>query len=134
MPAQSQITVLDGKATPASHVFQPMGANNGIAQYAENSSDGSLTKRNQLAFTQKLPGKGRSTVLEQIDLVVPYVVTESVNGVPRDVVHSNVRFEVRMVSDPAVPESVVKDVYFMGKNLLANSDFTTAVVSRVGIN
>lgn len=134
MPAQTQITVLDGKVTPVSHVFQPMGANNGIAQYAETSSDGSLTKRNQLVFTQKLPGKGRSTVLEQFDLVVPYVVTESINGVPRDIVHSNVRFEVRMVSDPAVPESVIKDVYSMGKNLLANSDFTTAVVSRVGIN
>lgn len=134
MPAQTQISVNDGKSTPVAHVFQPMGVNSGIASYAETSSDGSLTKRNLLQFTQKLPGKGRSTVLEQFDLVVPYVVTESVNGVARDLVHSNVRFEVRMISDPAVPESVVNDVFAMGKNMLAVADVKSAIVSRVGFN
>lgn len=134
MPTQTTITVNDGKATPAAHAFFPLGVNSGVANYAENPADGSISKRSLLTFTQKLPGKGRSTAAEQIELVVPYIVTETINGVPRDLVHSNVRFEVRMISDPAVPESVVNDVFAMGKNLLANADIKTAFVSRVGIN
>lgn len=134
MPVQSPITVKDGKTTPADHVFQPLGAASGVAKWAEPSADGSLTKRATLEFTQKLPGKGRSTALEMFDLVVPYVVTENIGGVNRDIVHSNVRFEVRMISDPAVPEALVNDVYAMGRNLLANADIKSAVVSRVGIN
>lgn len=134
MPIQNTITVNDGKATPLAHAFTPLGTQNGVANWSEASSDGTLTKRNQLVFQQKLPGKGRSTVLEQFDLVVPYVVTEVVSGVARDIVHSNVRFEVRMISDPAVPEAVVNDVFAMGKNLLANTDIKTGMVTRVGIN
>lgn len=134
MPAQTTLVLADGKATPVNHTFQPMGKANGVAQYAEASSDGSLTKRSQLVYTQKLPGKGRSTVLEQAEIVVPYVIVESVNGVSRDVIHSNVRMEIRMISDPAVPESIVNDVFALGKNLLANADMKSAFVSRVGIN
>lgn len=134
MPNQTTLTVNDGKATPAAHAFIPLGTNNGVANYAENPADGSISKRSLLTFTQKLPGKGRSTAAEQIDLVVPYVIAETTNGVTRDVVHSNVRFEVRMISDPAVPEALVNDVFAMGKNLLLNADIKTAFVSRVGIS
>lgn len=134
MPVQQNITVNDGKATPVARIFKSLGVAGGVASYAESATDGSLTKRVAMLFTQKLPGKGRSTALEQLEIVAPYVVAETVNGVTRDTVHSNVRIIVSMVSDPAVPESFINDVFAMGKNALANADIKTAFVAREGIN
>lgn len=134
MPSPTTITVADGKATPVNHSFQPLGAQNGIAQFAEPSSDGSLTKRNQLVYTQKLPSRGRTTVLERTEMILPYVVTEVVNGVSREVVHSNVRVVTEIVSHPEVPKAFVKDARVMNANLLTNVTVATAMDDRVGIN
>lgn len=134
MPAQTNITVNDGKATPLARIFKSLGVAGGVASYAENAPDGSLTKRVAMLFTQKLPGKGRSTALEQLEIVAPFVVAETKDGVTRDVVHSNVRMIVSMVSDPAVPEAFINDVFAMGKNALANTDLKVAFVAREGIN
>lgn len=134
MPSPTTITVADGKATPVNHSFQPLGTQNGIASFAEPSSDGSLTKRNQLVYTQKLPSKGRSTVLERTEMILPYVVTETVNGVSREVVHSNVRVVIEIVSHPEVPKAFVKDARVMNANLLTNATVAAAMDDRVGIN
>lgn len=134
MPAQQNITVNDGKTTPLARIFKALGVAGGIASFAESAVDGSLTKRITMLFTQKLPGKGRSTALEQFEVTAPYVVTEVVQGVSRDTVHSNVRFVVSMISDPAVPETFLNDVYAIGKNFLANADIKAAIVAREGIN
>lgn len=134
MPKQNNITVNDGKATPLSHVFQPLGVQGGIAEWAEPSADGSLTKRNQFTYTQKLPGRGRTTVLEQTELVLPYVVTEVVNGVPREVVHSNVRVLTQVVSHPEVPKAFVKDARVMNANIQTNADVASGMDDRVGFS
>jgi hypothetical protein len=130
MPVQTPITVDDGKATPLARVFKALGVAAGVARYAESASDGSLLKRVTMIFTQKLPGKGRGTALEQIEIAYPYVVVK--DGV--EVVHSTVRMEVRMISDPAVPEAVIKDCFVIGRNMLANADMVTAFSAREGIN
>lgn len=134
MPKQNTITINDGKPTPVAHAFQPLSAFNGVAQWAEPSSDGSLTKRNQLTYTQKLPGKGRSTVLEQTEMVMPYVITETVNGVARDVVHSNVRVVTTVLSHPEVPKQYVKDARVLNANLQINADVASAMDDRVGFS
>lgn len=134
MPVLSTITINDGKATPVAHAFQPLRAYNGIAELAESSSDGSLTKRNQLTFTQKLPGKGRSTVLEQSELVLPYVVTEVVNGVSREIVHSNVRVITQIISHPEVPSALLKDARVLNANLQKDPSVATAFDERVGFS
>lgn len=134
MPKQNTITINDGKPTPVAHAFQPLSAFNGVAQWAEQSSDGSLTKRNQLTYTQKLPGKGRSTVLEQTEMVMPYVITETVNGVARDVVHSNVRVVTTVLSHPEVPKQYVKDARVLNANLQINADVALAMDDRIGFS
>lgn len=134
MPAPTTITVNDGKTTPVPHAFQPLGVSNGVASFAEPSADGSITKRNQLQYIQKLPGKGRSTVLERTELVLPYVVQETVNGVTRDVVHSYVRVNCEIVSHPEVPKAFVKDARVMNANLQNNATIAAAMDDRVGIN
>lgn len=133
MPAPTTITINDGKATPVAHAFQPIGVNGSVASFAESSADGSLTKRNILTYTEKLPGKGRSTVLERTELVLPYIVTESVNGVPREIVHSNVRVVTEIVSDPAVPKQFCKDARVLNANLQINATVAAAMDDRVGI-
>lgn len=134
MPQQANITLIDGKDTPVSHVFQPLGAQNGVAHWAETSADGSLTKRSQLSITQKLPGKGRSTVLERAELVIPYVVTEVVNGVSREVVHSNVRVNVEVISHPEVPKQFCEDARVMCADLITDAAVVAAWDDRVGFN
>lgn len=134
MPKQNTITINDGKSTPVAHAFQALGASDGVAKWAEPSADGSLTKRNQMQFTQKLPGKGRSTVLEEIEMVLPYVVTEVVNGVSREIVHSNVRVITQVVSHPEVPKAFVKDARVLNANLLINADVAAAMDDRVGFS
>lgn len=126
MPTFASLTILDGKATPASHVFDPIRNPAGSAEFAEASSDGALTARNQLNITQKLPGRGRSTVLNEISLVMPYVVQETVNGVTRNVVHSNVRFVGSVICDPAVPEAVRKDARALGAKALLHASIAEA--------
>lgn len=125
MPSFSNLTLVDGKSTPVSHVFAPLRNPAGSAEWAEPSTDGSLTKRNTLAFTQKLPGKGRSTVSNEVQLVVPYVVTETINGVSRQVVHSNVRAILTVVCDPDVPKQFRTDARTMLCN--AGKDASIAV-------
>lgn len=134
MPKQQNITINDGKATPVSHVFQPVGVNAGVAEWAEPSADGSLTKRNQLTYTQKLPGRGRTTVLEQTEMVLPYIVQETVGGVTRDVVHSNVRVITQVVSHPEVPKAFCKDARVLNANLQINADVASAMDDRVGFS
>lgn len=134
MPKQQNITVPDGKAVPTNHTFQPLRAQNGVAEWAEPSSDGTLTKRNQLIFTQKLPGKGRSTVAEGYETIMPYVKTVEVNGVMTDVVHSNMRAITTFVTHPDVPKSAVKDLRVIHGNIGLNADIVAAVDDRVGMN
>lgn len=134
MPAATTITINDGKATPVPHSFEPISVQNGVAQFAEPSADGSLSKRNQLTYTQKLPGKGRSTVLEQGEIVLPYIVTESVNGIPRELVHSNVRVVIQVVSHPDVPKAIVTDARALGASFLNNPTVKSAMDDRVGIS
>lgn len=133
MPAPTPITINDGKATPVAHTFQPIGVSGSVASFAENSADGSLTKRNILTYTEKLPGKGRSTVLERTELVLPYIVTEVIGGVSREIVHSNVRVITEVVSDPAVPKQFCKDARVMNANLQVNATVAAAMDDRVGI-
>lgn len=134
MPAPTLITINDGKATPQPHAFAPMGVAGGVATFAEQSADGSLTKRNLLTYTQKLPGKGRSTVLERTELVLPYVVTEVINGVSREIVHSNVRVVTEIISHPEVPKAYCKDARVLNANLQINATVAQAMDDRVGMN
>lgn len=133
MPAPTTITINDGKSTPVAHAFAPLGVAGGVASFAEPSVDGSLVKRNTLVYTQKLPGKGRSTVVERTELVLPHVVTEVVNGVPREIVHSNVRVVTEVISHPEVPRQICKDARVMNANLQINALIATAMDDRVGI-
>lgn len=134
MPDFKAITIADGKATPANHTFSPLRNPSGSAEWAEPSVSGSLTKRNGLTIIQKLPGKGRSTVLNEAQLVLPYVITETVNGVPVDVVRSNVRVVVQIITDPDVPKALRTDARVLMRNLLANADVVAAFDDVVGFN
>lgn len=126
MPNFQTITIADGKTTPLNHAFSPLRNPAGSAEWAEPSADGSLTKRNGLVITQKLPGKGRSTVLNQAELVLPYIVSETVEGVVTDVVQSNVRVVVQLICDPRVPKQNRVDGRVLMKNLLLNADVAAA--------
>lgn len=134
MPRQTNITVKDGKATPLDRAFAALGVSQGIATWAENSADGSLSKRALLEFTQKNPGRNRKTAAGQLHLSVPHVVSRTIDGVPQQVVHSNVRLEVRVISDPDVPVSVIRDVFAMGRNALSDDVIEGAFIDRDGVN
>lgn len=126
MPAFSNITLVDGKSTPENHVFAPLRNPAGAAEWAEPTVDGGLIQRNSLTFTQKLPGKGRSTVSNEIQLVLPYVVTEVINGVSREIVHSNIRAIVTVVCDPAVPKQYRVDARTMIADAITDASVSVA--------
>lgn len=134
MPNFQAITIADGKATPSNHTFQPIRNPAGQAEFAEPSATGSLTKRNTLQFLQKLPGKGRGTVSNELQLVLPYVVTETINGNAVESVRSNVRAIVQIVCDPDTPKSIRTDARVMIRNALANADIASAFDDVLSFN
>lgn len=134
MPNFTNITILDGKSTPVSHVFKTLRNPAGSAQWAEDSATGSLTKRNGLEIIQKLPSKGRSTVLNEAQLVLPYVVTETINGVPVDVIRSNVRVVCQVICDPDTPKQLRTDARVMMRNLLGDTSVADAFDNASSFN
>lgn len=126
MPNFATITIADGKATPANHAFGPLRNPAGSASWAVPSASGSLTKRETMEFTQKLPGKGRSTVANELAIVLPYVVSEVINGNTVETVRSNIRVITTIVCDPDTPQALRKDARVLMRNALANVDIATA--------
>lgn len=134
MPNFTSITIKDGAATPADHVFSPLRNPAGSAEWAEYNSLGTLTSRNLLDFTQKLPGKNRGTLLNEMQIVLPNVVTETINGVGVDVVKGKVRVVLQVIADPQVPESLRKNGRVMGANLLLNAQVAEAFDKAASFN
>lgn len=126
MPLFQNITLADGKATPVSHVFTPVRKAGAVAEWAEPSADGSLVSRNTLFVEQKLPGRGRSTASNELQIVIPVVATETINGVPRTIVIDKVRAIVQIVAGPATPKSYRTDARVLLSNALKNADVVAA--------
>lgn len=83
MPAIAAITINDGAATPASHVFAPIDVKSGVGELAERRPSGSLVGENKLGLSTRRVSASRRDKSE-IRLAIPKVVTETVNGVSVD--------------------------------------------------
>lgn len=127
MPNFANIVLQDGKGTPVNHTFEPLRNPSGTAEWAESSVTGSLTSRNSLSVQQKLPGAGRGTLYEGVTLVLPYVVTETINGVAVDKVMGNVRVNCEIISSQNVPKQYRTDARVLMKNALLNVDIAKAL-------
>lgn len=82
MASQGNLTINDGQAVPVAHTFVAQGVDsNGVAQWIEKTA-GSFIGFLRLTMSAKVPpaSTGRPLVHE-LRLVIPTVVTETINGV-----------------------------------------------------
>lgn len=82
MPQLAAITIKDGKATPADHVFAPRDIVSGVAALTEGT--GSPISDNSLTVSSTRTNAGRRNV--KIKLTLPIVQMATVNGVTRPTV------------------------------------------------
>lgn len=83
MPSMAQLTILDGASTPVSHVYVPVGVNDGVGEFGERRASGSLIGETKVgASTRRVSSSKRDK--SEIRFAIPKVVTETINGVSVD--------------------------------------------------
>lgn len=116
------ISVNDGKETPVAHVFKPVQRAGNTSNFAELAANGALLGRNALKITNKPLGQGGRTTQEvEIELHIPNVVVETVNGVTRQRVLDTDRIVIRHIAAASSDAARRKDVRVLGSNLLLNA-------------
>lgn len=112
----------DGKLTPEEHTFMPIQRTGNTSDFAEQNVDGSLMGRNALKITSKPLGQGgRVTQEVEIELSIPNVIVETVNGVTRSRVLDTDRIVIRHISASSSTAGRRKDTRVLGANLLTNA-------------
>jgi len=82
MTTQANISLNDGAATPAAHTFVAVGVNgNGVAKWVEKTTSTLPAGFFTLTSSLKIPSKPGDAIRGQVKLIVPTVVTETINGV-----------------------------------------------------
>lgn len=123
-----RITIVDGQSTPVSHDFDPQQRSSNKATYVEFDPEGSLLGRNTLHITSKPLGQGgRSTQEVELELYIPNVVTETVNGVDREKILDSDRVIIRHIAGSSSTMQRRKDIRTLALNLLQNADVLSMI-------
>lgn len=124
------ITVKDGAATPKDRVFTPNRGENNTVQYVELSATGLLKGRPTLEIKVKPLGQGgRTTQAVHQKMVVPVVVTETINGVQVEKILGYNSREIIDTFSPVSNEQDRKNLRVMSTNL-QNSPTVVALVEK----
>lgn len=122
------ITVKDGKDTPVDHVFRPIQRTGNTSDFAELAANGSLMGRNALKIVNKPLGQGgRVTQEVEIELHIPNVIVEVVNGVSRQRIIDTDRIVIRHIAAASSDATRRRDVRALGANLLLNATVATVI-------
>lgn len=82
MPQQADVTLNDGAGTPVGHVFKAAGVDGkGVATYYEKTTSSLVSGFFRLTYFTRLSTKLTEPNRHSMKLVLPTVVTETINGV-----------------------------------------------------
>lgn len=126
MPQNNPITIKDGAATPADHVFSPVATANGGSRFENQASSPMLAGREAITVGLKRPsnvkGQTRTTYETTVQLTVPVMVDGSGSqGESEKVLMHTLRGTVQIVVDPRSTTQQRKDIRVMLANALLNS-------------
>lgn len=107
MPAQSNIPVADSAS--ATRTFTAAGVKNGVALWLEKTAS-TITGFFRLTYSMRLPTKAAEPVRHQLKLVMPTVVTETINGVNYQKVVRQCMADLTVVIAPDATLTERKDV------------------------
>lgn len=130
MPQIASITVLDGKTTPESHVFNPK-STTPVAIYRRDGVAGQpAVAWEGVAVKVKLGNNGQQNIVD-LDLTIPVleqIASGAANGyvAPPKVAYI-ARAKVSFYTDPRADIAVRKDLRVILQNLLANAQVIGAV-------
>lgn len=115
MPAAARITVVDGKATPVSHHFDPNAVESNSAVLA-NSAASTLSGREKLVVSVR-PASGTAPGKVSIRLTLPTETTQTDGTVGVSQYQTAV---LELMMSPSSTAAMRKDMRVMLKNLLDN--------------
>lgn len=116
MAQYAPITVLDGKPTPASHTFVPNGESPkdpAINRFKESTG----VKKGDNLLTTSLREQGTNSKF-RMQLTLPVMVTETINGVSVPRVVRTIFIDMSMVFDELSTQQERKDAQILLSNLL----------------
>lgn len=123
-----RISLADGQETPVVHHFDPAQRQGNTCEFAELSDGGALIGRNALKVIQKPLGQGgRSTQELEIELHIPNVVTETINGVSRSRVVDTDRVVIRHIAAGSSDKARRKNIRVLAANALLNATLGTVI-------
>lgn len=129
MPANGTITVEDGESTPVDHVFSPMSVRGSEASYA-NFATAFVDGRETVRLNQSMKTKIREVTTA---LVVPRVLSESINGVTVDRVADYMTVKVSYLVPKTWDEQDIENGRVMASNLGINAIVAAAVDRGEGV-
>lgn len=109
MPAQSDVVLSDGLATPVNRTFKVFGVRNGVAEWAYKVVDliaGYI--RQQMSMT--IPKKSSDPLIHTFRHIHPTVVTETINGVTYQKVARKTTVLCQVYAAPDATQAELKDV------------------------
>lgn len=124
MPAFGNITSNDGESTPVTHTFVPQNIAANVASLLESTGVPLADKRLTVSLS-KTADKNRSKVA--IKLAWPITQDSTVNGVTIPVLTRTAYAEVNFTFDPTSTKQERKNLEYVIKNLLANSDINKVI-------
>lgn len=131
MPQNSPITIKDGAATPADHVFSPVSTLNGSARFENQASSTTLVGREGLTVSLKRAsaqkGSQRTTNATSVMITVPVLVDgNGSSGEVEKIVLHTLRATAEIVVDPRATADQRKNIRVLLANALLNASIGQA--------
>lgn len=124
MPAFTSVTINDGESTPVAHTFEPSNKNReGVARLVE--SDGVPIGDSVLSISAR---ETEAKFKPRLVLSRPVTVTETVNGVNREVIERVGFFDGTFTFDKASTAQERKNLVRLVSNAFAGNAFIDGVV------
>lgn len=117
MASNATITVNDGASTPVAHSFDPVRIEGDVARY-QNKVAAAILGRETMNMRLSASPKVRSAA---IDLRVPYLVSEVINGVTVYKVQSFAQIKSQILIPLDWTPAQAKNVRVLGANLLLHA-------------
>lgn len=106
MPQLQNLVLTDRAATPVAHTFVPLDIKNGVGTVIESTGVPIGDKRFSVSLSKSSTNRYKAV----LRMVVPTVVTETINGVTRPVIIRTAYADCTFTFDPESTEQERKDV------------------------
>lgn len=125
MPTFTSIAINDGESTPVTHTFTPRLIENGVWEWA--NSDG--VRLGDEIITGSLRETATKTK-SRWSLVMPVTVSETINGVVREVYERGARVDLTFTFDESTTSQERKNLRVLLADLLADSSVISVIDDR----